>query len=101
MTIEYDDKGKYYTDIITKVPVPATIQTVTHRLHGSIHVREDQRLKDELDINVKFLAVTDATIYATDGQVLRQAKFIAIQRDQIIWVLPDSEETAASEKVDK
>jgi len=91
MTIEFDDKGKFFTDVITKVTVPAIIQTATQRIHGNIHVRRDQRLKDELDINDKFLAVTDATIHAFDGQVLYQCKFVSIQRTQIVWVIPESE----------
>jgi hypothetical protein len=91
MTIEFDDKGKFFTDIITKVTVPAIIQTATQRIHGNIHVRGDQRLKDELDANEKFLAVTDATVYSFDGQVLYQCKFVSIQRAQIVWVIPESE----------
>jgi len=98
MTIEYDDKGKFYTDFITKVAVPSTIQTVTHRLRGVIHVRQDDRLKDELDLNEKFLAVTDAIIFGPDGQTLHSSKFLAIHRDQIVWVLPDSELNEAGEK---
>ena len=45
MTIEFDDNGKFFTDIISKNPIPVTIQTVTHRIHGNIHIREDRRLK--------------------------------------------------------
>jgi len=56
MTIEFDDKGKFFTDVTTKVTVLAIIQTATQRIHGNIHVRRDQRFKDELDIDEKFLA---------------------------------------------
>jgi hypothetical protein len=91
MTIEFDDKGKYFTDIVSKIPIPALIQTVTHRIHGNIHVTRDRRLKDELDLPEKFLAVTDAIIYSTDEQVLFQTRFMAVQRDEIIWVIPDSD----------
>jgi hypothetical protein len=44
-----------------------------------------------LDIPEKFIAVTDAVIYSPDGQVLYQANFLAVQREEIIWVMPDSE----------
>ncbi len=27
MSIEYDEKGKFYTDVISKVTMPATLQT--------------------------------------------------------------------------
>jgi hypothetical protein len=89
MTIEYDEKGKRFTDIITKRPVYATIQTTTHLMRGHIHVRQDQRIKDELDLDEKFLAVTDVNVLAPDGHILFQAPFLAINRDHIVWVHPE------------
>jgi hypothetical protein len=91
MTIEFDDNGKFFTDIITKTPIPVMIQTITQRIHGNIHVCQGRRLKDELDLPEKFIAITDAVIYLPDGQILYQANFLAVQRDEIIWVMPDSE----------
>jgi hypothetical protein len=91
MTIEYDDKGKFFTNIITKDTVPVTIQTVTHRIEGRIHVRSGQRVKDELDMDERFLAVTEAAIYTPDGKVLLRCKFMTIQRLQIVWIVPDEE----------
>ena len=91
MTIEFDDKGKFYTDVITKFAVPAIIQTTAQCIHGNVHVRRDERFKDEMDRDEKFLAVTDATIYDLDGQVLYQCEFLSIQRTHIIWAIPKSE----------
>jgi hypothetical protein len=89
MTIEYDEKGKRFTDIVTKRPVYATVQTTRQLMRGNIHVRRDQRIKDELDLEDKFLAITDVSILGEDGQVLFQAPFLAINRDHIVWVLPE------------
>lgn len=89
MTIEYDEKGKRFTDIITKRPVYATVQTTTHLMRGHIHVRQDQRIKDELDLDEKFLAATDVDVLAPDGHILFQAPFLAINRAHIIWVFPE------------
>ena len=89
MTIEYDEKGKRFTDIITKRSVYASIQTTTHLLRGQVHVRHDQRIKDELDLDEKFLAVTDVNVLAPDGHILFQAPFLAVNRAHIIWVLPE------------
>lgn len=89
MTIEYDEKGKIFTDIVTKVAIHATVQTTTHLMRGLIHVRRDQRIKDELDVNDNFLALTDVTVMASDGQILFQAPFLAVRRSQIVWVLPE------------
>jgi hypothetical protein len=91
MVIEFDDNGKFYTDIIPKTPIPVIIQTATHRIHGNIHVSQDRRIKDELDLPEKFIAITEAVIHMPDGQVLYHANFLAVQRAEIIWVLPDSE----------
>src|SRR5919109_4745127 len=73
MTFEYDEKGKIFTDIVSKVSVPSTIQTTTHLIRGHVHVRRDQRIKDELDINEGFLALTDVSVLGPDGQTLFRA----------------------------
>ncbi len=49
MSIEFDEKGKYYTDIVTKQPVAVVIQTSTHLVRGFVHVRHGERLKNELE----------------------------------------------------
>ncbi|MGC1376501.1 MAG: hypothetical protein WA821_09765 [Anaerolineales bacterium] len=90
MSIEFNDKGKYFTDVISKVAIPAIIQTVIHRIEGFIHVRVDERVKNELDRSEAFLAVTDAKVFAPDGSVLYQVAFISIARSQIVWVIPSS-----------
>jgi hypothetical protein len=88
MDFEYsDEKGKRFTDVITKRAVYATMQTTTHLMRGDIHVRPDQRIKDELDVDEKFLAVTNVDVLAPDGHVLFHAPFLALNRAQIIWVL--------------
>jgi len=96
MTIEYDEKGKIFTDIVSKVAVQATIQTTTHLLRGELHVRRDQRIKDELDIDENFLALTNVSVLGADGQTLFQAPFLAVRRSQIVWVFPEQERKQGS-----
>jgi len=93
VTIEFDDNGKFYTDIISKTPVHVIIQTSSHRIHGNIHVSQNRRLKDELDLPETFIAITEAVICKPDGQALYHANFLAVQRNEIIWVIPDGEVT--------
>lgn len=95
MSLEFNEKGKYFTDIISKVAVPAIIQTLTHRIEGSVHVRLDGRVKDELDRAEPFLAVTNARVMGADGSVLYSAEFMTVARSQIVWVIP-SDDTAYS-----
>lgn len=93
MTIEYDEKGKIFTEIISKVPIQATIQTTTHLMRGQLHVRRDQRIKDELDIDETFIALTDVSVLGPDGQTLFQAPFMAVRRSHIVWVIPEQDKT--------
>ncbi|HKY53844.1 MAG TPA: hypothetical protein VJM08_06020 [Anaerolineales bacterium] len=97
MTIEYDEKGKIFTDIVSKIAVYATIQTTTHLMCGRIHVRRDQRIIDELDLNENFLALTDVSVLGTDGQTLFEAPFLALRRNQIVWVIPEQKTSGEGE----
>jgi len=66
-------------------------------LHGRIHVRRDQRIIDELDLNENFLAVTDVSVLGTDGQVIFQSPFMALRRSHIIWVIPEQKSSEERE----
>lgn len=90
MPTEYDEKGKIFTDVVSKIAVNATIQTITHMLRGRIHIRRDQRVKDELDREEGFLALTEVTVLAADGSVLLESPFLAVSRSHIVWVIPES-----------
>jgi hypothetical protein len=88
----FEEKGKIYTQVVTKSPIKAIIQTTTNRISGNIHVRPDDRLKDALDTSAHFLAVTDASIQDKDGiEMILRANFMAINLSQILWVVPEEE----------
>jgi uncharacterized protein DUF6812 len=89
MSYEYDDKGKIFTEHVSKIAVYATIQTTTHLIRGRIHVRRDQRIIDELDLEENFLAITDVNVIGKDGQLLFQSPFLAVRRTHIVWVSPE------------
>jgi hypothetical protein len=86
MAFEYNDKGKFFTDVVSKEAVQARIQTTTHYLEGDIHVRPGCRIKDELDMQEAFLAVTNAQVFRPSGEPAFKTKFIAVRRDQIVWI---------------
>lgn len=92
MTTEYDEKGKIFTDIVSKVSVFVNLQTTTHMIRGRMHVRRDQRVKDELDRSEKFLALTDVQVLGPDGQALFQSPFLAVKREHIVWVMPEQKQ---------
>jgi 23S rRNA maturation-related 3'-5' exoribonuclease YhaM len=88
MVIEFDEKGKYFTEVITKDLILSHIQTQTYHIRGNIHVRKDERLSDEVNSDNGFLAVTDAEIYSHDGSVLYTCKFMVVNRAHIVWLMP-------------
>ena len=98
MSLEFNEKGKYFTDIISKVAVPAVIQTVMHRIEGSVHIRLEGRVKDELDRNELFLAVTNAKVFGLDGAMLYETDFMTVSRTQIVWVIPSDDTAFAGDK---
>ena len=93
MSVRYDDKGKFFTDVITKDRVPSIIHTLVSRIQGNLHVRIDERVKDDLNRGEQFLAITDAIVYNLQGQKIYDAEFMLINRDHVIWIVPDEENT--------
>lgn len=98
MTIEFDEKGKIFTDVVSKISIPAVVQTTKHLIRGNVHVRRDERLKDELDRDELFLAITEASVIGADGQELHKSDFLAVRRAQIVWVMPASGTEEAGEQ---
>lgn len=88
MTIEYDEKGKFYTNVVSKVAVPSIIQTTTHLIRGLVHIRQGERFKDELETNENYTAITEAKILDANGNVLFSSPFLAVQKGQIVWIMP-------------
>jgi hypothetical protein len=91
MTIRFDEKGKFFTDVISKESIPVIIQTPTNRITGNIHVRPGERLKDTINQSEPFFAITEAVILEPNGQVAYKCEFMAISRDHIIWLIPQDE----------
>lgn len=92
MFANFEEKGKIFTQVVTKEPVDVVIQTPTSCIHGRVHVRPEDRLKDELDRTTAFLAVTQAKIFDREGKnLLYESNFVAVNISSIEWVLPQSE----------
>ena len=91
MTLHYDEKGKFFTDYVSKEPVDTIIQTSLHTIHGRIYVRADERVSDVLNRSEIFLAVTDVLIFNQAGEKLYETDFLAINRQEIIWIIPKDE----------
>jgi len=85
------NQAEFPSHYVTKKPTPVIIQTSDHRLHGDVHVGLGKRLKDELDGGLQFLPVTNVTVYSDNGEILYRTHFLLINRDQLVWILPDED----------
>ncbi len=94
MVTQFDEKGKIFTQVVAKRPVQVIIQATHNIIHGSVHVRPDARVKDELNSMTDrehFLAVTDAVIYNNQSEMQYRTNFMLVNVSQIVWILPEEE----------
>ncbi len=87
----YEDKGKIFTDVITKHPIPVIVQTTKEAIHGKFHVRPSLRIKEELENCDGFVILTDATVFGPDNNIIHKTKMIIIGLPQLVWMLPVDE----------
>ncbi len=97
MAIEYDEKGKFFTDIISKEVIRVDIETVTQHIRGNVHVRKGDRLSDEINQPNLFLPVTQVEIRDHEGELLYNGDFLAVNRTQIVWLMPATEQPVKGE----
>lgn len=89
MSVRHDPKGKYFTEVVSKLQLVVWIQTTRQRIRGTVHLLPDQRLSDHLNQAHEFLAVTDVTIYEEDREW--KSAFLAVRSSQVIWVTPEGD----------
>jgi hypothetical protein len=85
-----DERGKFFTDRVSKGKVEVLIATLHGTLRGHVHVLPGGRVKDLLNSEEQFLAVTDATIPADDPNA-HHIGFIAVNKQHILSVIPVNE----------
>lgn len=84
-----DDKGKVYTIRMTKEPLRIRLRTFDQLIVGTVHLHGDTRLKDELNQERGFIAVTEAQVLSADGsRKLYSSEFLAVNSDHILWAMP-------------
>ena len=91
MVTQYDEKGKFFTQVVSKHPVPVTFQTLENLIKGTLHIKPNLRVKDELNGQERFIAVTDAVVYNTLNEEVLHTSFLVVNTDHIIWLVPDDE----------
>jgi uncharacterized protein YcfJ len=91
MVTQYDDKGKIFTQVLSKHPVPVVIQTPNQMIRGNLHVKNNCRVKDELNGDERFIAVTEAVVYNQLNEEIFRTGFLVVNADHILWLIPDEE----------
>jgi hypothetical protein len=91
MAAQFEGQEQFSSQYVSKKPTSVFIQTIHHRLHGDVHVGLGKRLTDELDGGLQFLPVTNVCVYNDNGEILYRTHFLLINRDQLIWILPDED----------
>lgn len=91
MSIRYDEKGKFFTTVVSKEPNSVIIQTLVHRLEGQVYAQPEERIKDAINSDDRFVAVTDVTIYNSQGKKIYESDFLLVNSDQIVWMIPNDE----------
>ena len=99
MGLRYDEKGKFFTEFISKTEISVKIQTQTHLIQGYVYVRKGERLSDELNSIGIFIPVADAIILDDSGKKCYECEFLTVHRDHIIWLMPENE--TSDEKTDE
>lgn len=91
MVTQFDDKGKFFTQVVSKKPVKVIIQMGFQTIRGTIHVRPTERVIDEINHAMGFMAVTDATISDPNRNILYETRFLTLNVDLITWIIPAEE----------
>lgn len=90
MTDQVNDRDRGFRPFINTNQFPVIIQTQHNRIHGNLHTRESERIKDGLNSTDAFIALTQVRILDVHGTLeLRKSDFLAINRNHIIWVIED------------
>ena len=89
MDMRVDPKGKYFTPRVAKDSLLAVIRTAQEIIIGSVYVRPDKRLKDEVnDDTSRFLPITNARVYTTDNTYSYDLSFTLISYTAILSITP-------------
>lgn len=90
MNYRVDEKGKVFTPHITKLRLSVTVCIRNWIVEGTVHLRSDHRLKDELnDGGENFIAMTQARVCdASNGKLIAEPEVLIVNKNEIVWVFP-------------
>lgn len=87
-------KERGFRPFVNTTQYPVIIQTTYNRIHGNLHTRENERIKDAVNSNELFIAITNVQIFDADGVIeMKKSDFLAINRSNIIWIIENKPAT--------
>lgn len=87
-----DEKGKVFTPRVRTAAVEVEVTTIHGLVHGFMHVKVQDRMRDELNrTDEDFIAMTGANIRTRADSVPQKVGFIALNKRHIVSVVPISE----------
>ena len=96
--MQIDEKGKYFTARVTKHGVSIVAATRDGIVRGILHLAQDNRLKDELNNDERFVAITQAEVWdAAQVKQLSSSPVLILNKEHIIWVVPADETQSGSQ----
>ncbi len=89
MDYRVDEKGKVYTQHINKLPVLVIARIEDALIHGTVHLTPGNRLKDELNSDETFIAITQVRAsHAESHRPLFETEAIIVNKQRIMWMYP-------------
>ncbi len=91
MLDHFDDKGKVFTQLVSKIGLDVIIQTTTTCVRARLHIRPENRLSDEINNAEEFIPVTNAVVHDNNGNLLYKSRMLLLNTHQIVWIIPCDE----------
>lgn len=100
MDYRIDEKGKVFTPRMSKRTLPVTACIKNHIVQGTLHLKPDNRLKDEMNEAERFIALTNVQVMDAQGiNVLYETGALIVNKDDVAWIFQrDSNSTNSSER---
>lgn len=99
MDYRVDEKGKVFTTRVTKQSVAITARVGDSIIQGVVHIQPDNRLKDELNHEEDFIAITDAQVWTLTGSnPVYASPVLIVNKAHIHWLFPHDESSTNTEK---
>jgi len=89
MSTPFGEREMFFSTIISKEAISVTLQTPLNLIKGQIHIQPGERLKDSINQAEPFMAITNAIVLNLEGDELYRSEFVAVNRANVIWLLPD------------